>query len=206
MIELNHYVLLLIGSLGGILLFFSFLDALRIFFPKTEKYSKSEDKMLVLKAKENLQIKGGELEPEFYHKFVEKIEEPGNKKIELDFICTPPILIEKKYREEVRNNTGEIKNLDKYHPLFNFAKNNPERIRIYLCKQKRGDEYHYAIGTTPRIICVEEPHKAGDPKKGVFYYNDKSLWRALRSKIENEKKISPVWKSEDSVDYILCKD
>ncbi len=195
-----QYFLLVIWLFFLILFYFSIRDAYKGAHPRTKTFTDPEEKVEVLDQAEDLQIEGGELEPDFYHMFVAKLEEPKYHGIKIDFICGPNILVDKIHEEKLGGNKGKTENMQDYHPLFEFANKHPNRLKILL-RILSEEGFHYSVGTSPRLICVEEEHERGGPKVGTFYYNDVPRWQTLKRKIERNKRKCITWNKRVQVQF-----
>lgn len=193
---------LLVTSLFVLLLFyFQIRDIIKPHHALSKVYTDPEEKLVVFDEGEDLQIEGGEAEPFFYYKVVEKLRAPDNERTRIEFICGATVLIEQKHAKDIGASEGKTKNFQRYHPLFEFAHDHPERVKIFLRTRREGHRKHYSVGTSPRLICEEDLHKRGDPKKGTFYYNDVPRWQVLKRRIEQNKRKCVVWNKDTEVPF-----
>lgn len=196
-----QYFLVIATLFFMIFFYFSIRDSFKVVHPRTKTFTKPDEKLKVLDEGENLQIEGGELEPDFYYKFVQKLQEEDTKEIRIEFICGPNILVESKHQEALGGNKGKTKNMQEYHPLFKFAHEYRNRLTIFLRISRDEPDIHYSVGSSARLICEEKSHPRGSPKTGVFYYNDVPRWQILKKRIEQNKGRCIVWNEEVEVPF-----
>jgi hypothetical protein len=196
-----EYILLVISSFLAFLYCLSIKEWVRPYQARTEIFTEPDEKLVVFDKGENLQIEGGELEPDFYYKLVRKLQEPKRQDIKIEFICGASILVEKEYEEVLRGQKGKTKNMQQYHPLFEFAHDHPDRLRIFLRTRREEHSKHYSVGTSPKLICEEDLHPRGGSKTGTFYYNDVPKWQILKRRIEQNKRKCVVWNKDVEVPF-----
>lgn len=195
-----QYFLLIAILFFAILFYFSIRDSFKAAHPRTKIFIDPDEKSRVLDEGEDLQIEGGELEPDFYYSFVGKLEK-SKKNIEIEFICGPKIVVEKKHEKVLGGKKGKTKNMQEYHPLFEFAHDHPDRLTIFLRIHTEEHGIHYSVGSSPKLICEEDPHPREGPKTGTFYYNDVPRWQILRKRIEENKQKCITWNEDVEVPF-----
>jgi hypothetical protein len=193
--------LLVVSLVFAFLYYLSIKEWVRPYHARTEIFTDPDEKLVVFDRGEDVQIEGGELEPLFYYKVVEKLLEPARENIKIEFICGATILVEKKYEDILRGQKGKTKNMQLYHPLFAFAHNHPDRITIFLRTRKEESGEHYSVGESPKLICQEHLHRRGGRKTGTFYYNDVPRWQVLKRRIQQNKRKCIVWNKDVEVPF-----
>ncbi len=196
-----EYLFLIATAFFAVLFYFSIRDSFRAAHPRIKVFKEPEEKLLVLDQGEDLQIEGGELEPDFYYRFVQRLKEL-EKKITVEFICGAKVLISQDHHPVVpAKRKGRTKNMHMYHPLFEFAHYHPGRLELFLRIRSDGNDIHYSVGTSAKLICQEEPHRRGDKKIGTFHYYDVPRWQILRIRFQETKQKSIEWTPETEVAY-----
>jgi hypothetical protein len=135
---------LLVSSLFFLLLLCSSMrDIVKPYHARSRIFTDPDEKLIVFQQGEDLQIEGGEAEPDFYYKVVVILSEPGNPRIVVEFICGAVILVEKKHESVLGGRLGKTKNMHLYHPLFGFAYKHPDRVRVLLRTRREEHGKHY---------------------------------------------------------------
>ncbi len=199
MTDAVRYVFLILGAIFGLLFCYSLQEIYRLVRPKL-KFTGHMEKFSVLNVKENLTIVGGELDPDYYDSLVEVLRKE-NQGIKVEFFCGPTILVNSRYREYLSYAEGQTSNIWEYHPLFRFAKEHPERLKIYIRSQLAKDTLHYSVGTSPKLISIVDPRTARGEVSGYFYFYDVARWQFLKMKIAKEKEHAVPWDGQISVKY-----
>ena len=184
----------------AILFYLSIRDSFRGAHPKMEMFTTARARLRVLDQQDDWRIEGGELEPNFYSEFVTKLE-TLSRETKVEFICGPKVLVSRQVKNAPAGREGKTKKMEEYHPLFKFAHDNPERLQIFLRIRSEDNGNHYAVGTSPKLICQEYPHGREGAKIGAFYRDDVPRWQVLRNRFEHNRHKCHKWTANTEVLY-----